>query len=262
MEVPATNSDLNSRKEPMLSQFFENSSPYRLFHGDCLEVMDTLPNASIDMILCDLPYGCANCSWDKAIPFPRMWEAYRRILKPGGVVALFGTLRFGLAMIQSNPKWFRYEWILKKSRVLGFLDANRRPLRNHEFLFIFSEKQGTYNPQKIPGKPYKNRKTETIVESHIYHAQRISGNDEIVSTRFPTDILEMKQIQHPVHPMQKPVELLEYLVRTYTDPGEIVLDNTMGSGSTGVAALQAGRKFVGIEQDKKFFEIARERMGS
>lgn len=158
MEVPATNSDLNSRKEPMLSQFFENSSPYRLFHGDCLEVMDALPDASIDMILCDLPYGCTNCAWDKALPFPALWDTYRRIIKPAGVIALFGTLRFGLAVIQSNPKWFRYEWILKKSRGLGFLNATSRPLRAHEFLFIFSERQGTYHPQKTEGTPYNNLK--------------------------------------------------------------------------------------------------------
>ena len=235
-------------------------SAVRLLNGDCLSLMASIPDGSISLILCDLPYGCTNCTWDRALPLPDLWAAYRRILKPGGTVALFGTFRFGLKLIESQPQWFRYHWILRKNRGLGFLDANRRPLRAHEFLFIFSERQGTYHPQKTPGTPYKSR-NKRAKPAEIYHTYRTLKKEETVTTRFPLDVIDFPQVPHPVHPTQKPVELLQKMILTYTNPGETVLDNTMDSGSTGVAALQTGRRFIGIESDAKYFEIAKARIG-
>lgn len=230
---------------------------YHIHQGDCMQAMQSLTDHSIDLILCDLPYGCTNCDWDKPLPWEPLWGEYKRLVKSTGVVALFGTLRFGLEMIASNRKWFRYEWVLAKSRCLGFFDCNRRPLRQHEFLFIFSPRQGTYNPQKTPGKPYRGGRTS---HNSIYHTPIVSTAPGVRTERYPKDIIHMPQVQHTQHPTQKPLELMEYLVKTYTNPDDLVLDTCMGSGSTGVACLRTGRRFIGMEMDADFFAVAERRL--
>lgn len=228
-----------------------------LYNGDCLEVMKDLPDNSIDMILCDLPYGTTNCKWDSIIPFNEMWEQYNRLIKSNGVIALFAAQPFTTKLIHSNFKDFRYCWYWKKSNVTGGQFAKVQPMRCVEDICIFYKKKPTYNPQGLIklDKPIinkGNRKTE------VYRWQ---GGDSIqLYTNYPKHLIEYKKDSPHLHPTQKPVALLEYLIRTYTNEGEVVLDNCMGSGSTGVACVNTGRKFIGIELDSNYFNIAKERI--
>lgn len=238
---------------------------YELYHGDCLEVMKNIPDNEVDLVLCDLPYGTTECKWDKFIDNKSMWEHYNRVLKESGNILLFASQPFTTKLIESNPKMFRYEIIWIKTRPTGFANANYRPMKKHENILIFTKaststagnNHATYNPQGLIECERKVKRT-----SRGYQGERQNSKDEYVSkfTNYPTSIVEFPSEGKTVHPTQKPVGLLEYLIKTYTNEGEVVLDNCMGSGSTGVACVNTGRSFIGIELDEKYFEIAKERI--
>lgn len=237
----------------------------KLYHGDCLEVMKNIPDKSVDMILCDLPYGTTECKWDRFVDNRLMWEHYNRILKESGNIILFASQPFTTKLIESNPKMFRYEIIWIKTRPTGFANANYRPMKKHENILVFTKaststagnNHATYNPQGLIECERKVKRT-----SRGYQGERQNSKDEYVSkfTNYPTSIVEFPSEGKTVHPTQKPVDLLKYLIKTYSNGGETVLDNCMGSGSTGVACVNTNRKFIGIELDETYFNIAKERI--
>lgn len=239
---------------------------YELWNGDCLELMKDIPDKFADMILCDLPYGVtAKNKWDTIIPFKALWEQYERIIKDNGAIVLFGQDKFTAECMLSNRKLHRYNLIWKKVLPSGFLNANRMPLREHEDIMVFYKKLPTYNPQKFKGNPCHTRGIVSKT-NEVQHKNDNYGDFKCVETegdmKFPTSVLEFSK-PHPsvsVHPTQKPVELLEWLIKTYTNEGEVIVDNCMGSGSTGVSALKTGRKFLGIELEQDYFDIAQSRM--
>ena len=242
-------------------------SKYELINGDCIEAMKQISDKSIDMILCDLPYGVtAKNNWDVVIEPKMLWEQYERVIKPNGAIVLFGQDKFTSRMIMSNEKMHRYNLVWRKVLPSGFLNANRMPLREHEDIMVFYKKQPTYNPQKTVGRPCHSKgkavgkNNDSQLKNHNY------GDFKVVQTegnmKFPTSILEFSK-PHPsvaLHPTEKPVLLLEYLIRTYTNQGEIILDNCMGSGSTGVACINTKRRFIGIELDTTYCDIAMKRI--
>lgn len=223
----------------------------RIFEGDCLEIMKQLPSNSIDMVLCDLPYGTTQNKWDSLIPLDLLWKEYKRIVKDNGAIVLTSQGIFTATLILSNPSMFRYKWIWEKSKSTNFLNAKKQPLRKHEDVCVFYKKQPVYNPQMLEGEPYdkgvrKNQLSGSYGDFHPVHVQS-DGK------RYPTDIIYFKTAESEgkvIHPTQKPVELGKYMVRTYTNPGAIILDNTSGSGSFVVAALAEGRNFVAIEKNE------------
>ena len=224
--------------------------------GDCLELMNDIPDGSIDMILCDLPYGTTKNKWDSVIPFEPLWEQYNRVIKDNGAIVLFSQMPFTVDLVASNYKDFRYEWIWEKLSASGHLNANRMPMKKHENILVFYKKLPTYNPQFTEGKPY--------VATYSTHSSNYGKQKDNITTindgkRYPVDIIKFNN-DRGLHPTQKPVELLEYLIKTYTNEGEIVLDNCMGSGSTGVACMNTGRRCIGFELDKQYFDIASERL--
>jgi len=225
--------------------------------GDCLEVMPLLPDKSIDMILCDLPYGTTACKWDTVIPFEPLWEQYERIIKDNGAIVLTASQPFATALAYSNMKWFRYEWIWEKTNATGFQLAKKMPMKKHENILVFYKSLPTYNPQGL--KPYgkKNRRGSVGNGGHLAH----ECNEYVQEyTNYPRSILKFPYDKTKLHPTQKPVALFEYLIKTYTNEGEIVLDNCIGSGTTAIAALNTGRFFIGIEKEEKYVEIARKRI--
>lgn len=233
-----------------------------LMEGDCLEKMKEIPDGSVDMILADLPYGTTACKWDIVIPFEPLWEQYWRILKKNGVIALFGSEPFSSYLRLSHIKYYKYDWIWEKPQGTGFLNAKKRPLVSVENICIFYKFFGHYYPQFDEGKPYRFSHKRDPLSNQTYREfidmERISEG-----TRYPKTILRFnnkKAKEQGLHSCQKPTDLLEYLIRTYTKEGDIVLDNVMGSGSTGVACVNTGRKFIGIEKDEKYFKIAKERI--
>lgn len=229
-----------------------------LIKGDCLAEMRKIPDKSIDLVLCDLPYGTTRNKWDCPIPFLELWMAYKRIIKDNGVIVLFGSQPFTSHLVQSNEGWFRYELIWDKQRGCDFLNANRKPLKSHENILIFSKKQPKYNKQYWYSKPYK--KTMNKVQSDCYGKYHEAAAQSVDGRRNPLSILSYARDSKRVHPTQKPVALLEYLIKTYSDNGDVVLDNCMGCGSTGVACRNTGRSFIGIEIDEQYFEIAKSRI--
>lgn len=228
-----------------------------LRHGDCLEIMKDIPDKSIDMILCDLPYGTTRNKWDSVIPLDKLWEQYNRIIKEGGAIVLFSQMPFTAELTHSNLKYFRYEWIWEKDNGTGFLNAKKMPLKIHENILVFYKKTPTYNPQMRKGfKPYKCKQGR---HSSNYGAYEQGYITESNGERYPIDIIKFKK-DSGLHPTQKPVALLEYLIKTYTNENDVILDNCMGSGSCGVAAINTGRSFIGIELDEKYFETAKNRI--
>ena len=229
----------------------------QLYKGDCLEIMKDIPDKSIDMILCDLPYGTTQNKWDSVIPFDDLWREYKRIIKDNGVIVLTSQGIFTAKLILSNEKWFKYKWVWEKSKATNFLNAKKQPLRKHEDICVFYNKQPKYNPQMTEGEPYdkgirKNQLTGSYGEFNPVHVKS-------EGKRYPTDVVYFKTAESEgkvYHSTQKPVALLEYLIKTYTNDGETVLDNCMGSGSTGVACINTNRRFIGIEKDDKYFDIA------
>ena len=234
----------------------------KLLHGDCLELLPTVQDNSIDLILADLPYGVTVNQWDKVIPMKPLFKQYERIIKDHGAVLLFGRGKFGASLIMNAPKKlpYRYDWVWQKTMPVGFLDSHHMPLRAHENIYVFYKHLPTYNPQMRQGfKPYKSHINSGSVNYNVKFKKYkpTDSNGE----RFPTDVITFKNTNHnSVHPTQKPVPLLEYLIKTYTNEGMTVLDNTMGSGSTGVAAKHLNRNFIGMELDKEYFEIAKQRI--
>lgn len=229
----------------------------KLMHGDCLELMKEIPNQSVDMILCDLPYGTTQNKWDSVLPLDKLWAEYRRVCK--GAIVLTAQAPFDKVLGVSNLPMLKYEWIWRKEAGTGFLNAKKAPLKNHENVLVFYDKPPTYNPQMLTGfKPYRQKKGGGTSN---YGADSV---DVVVTEsngeRYPLTVLDFPRDKGKFHPTQKPVALMEYLVLTYTDEGDTVLDNTMGSGTTGVACMNTGRKFIGMEQDAKYFEIAQKRI--
>ena len=231
----------------------------KLYQGDCLEIMPTLQAGSVDLVLCDLPYGTTQNKWDVVIPFEPLWAVYSRACK--GAIVLTAAQPFTSALVMSNVANFRYAWVWDKANASGFLNAKRQPLRQTEDVCVFYRAQPTYNPvMETRGKPRikggynKPGGSENYGEFH--NTQKLSNE------YYPTNLLHVSNAQRKgrTHPTQKPVALMEYLIRTYTNPGDTVLDNCMGSGTTGVACVQTGRKFIGIEKDEKYFEIAKQRI--
>jgi len=248
-------SEYVSRYDPSIH--IESNS---LINGDMLEVMNGIPDNSIDMILTDLPYGItASCSWDNIIPFDKMWKQYNRVIKDNGAIVLFGNEPFSTRLRMSNLENYKYDWKWKKNRGLGFLNVKKMPLRDTEDIMVFYTSPPTYNPQMRHGKPYKStngplKQKETIYRSYNKVTTINSGE------RYPVTTLEFSQTIQTDHPTHKPVALLEYLIKTYTNEDEVVLDSTMGSGSTCVAAKNTNRKYIGIELYPDYFEIAKKRI--
>lgn len=249
-------------------------STVELMLGDCLERMKEIPDGSVDMILCDLPYGTTHCKWDTIIPFDPLWEQYWRVCKPNAAVVLFAAQPFTSFLILSELRKYRYNWIWNKRKGANFLFANKQPLKKTEDICVFYRAQPVYNPQKIknPNGPERRASRKTRGRTALEHIAPPAiiqpGASWEPDKLLPDTILNFEPCTHgsefievskdarPVHPTQKPVALLEYLIRTYTNDGELVLDNTMGSGSTGVAALNTGRRFIGIEKDETYFNVA------
>ena len=236
---------------------------FELWHGDCLELMKNIRDGSVDLVLTDPPYGTTACKWDSVIPFEPMWEQLNRIIKPNGAILLFGSEPFSSALRMSNIKDFKYDWYWQKTTPTGFLNAKKQPLRNIETISVFYSKQSTYNPQKTYGHKRKvslAKHKQNCKKAEEYNDYGLASYDS--TERYPTQILQFKtdRQKSALHPTQKPVELLEYLIRTYTNEGETVLDFTAGSGSTGVACVNANRRFIGIELDGGYFNIAKKRI--
>lgn len=236
---------------------------YEIYKGDCLEVMKSIPDKSVDMILCDLPYSQTKNQWDTIIPFDRLWEQYNRIIKDNGAIVLFANGMFTADLMKSNQKNWKYNLVWNKVLISGFLNANRMPLRQHEDICVFYKKSPTYNPQKAKGKPCHSKGKPKENENNNYGSFNFVDNSkELGDMKHPTSIITVSK-PHPskmVHPTQKPVPLLEWLIKTYTNECETVLDNCMGSGSTGVACILTDRKFIGIELDEKYYEISKSRL--
>ncbi len=229
-----------------------------LLHGDCLELMKDIPDKSVDMILCDLPYGTTNCKWDSIIPFEPLWEQYNRIIKDNGAIVLTATQPFTSALIMSNPKMFKYCWTWDKTTAKGHLVAKYRPMQQTEDIAVFGKNKVNYYPIMIDRPKNKIQKTYEASRTEIMGG--ISKKKvKVYDKWYPKTLLKFKT-ERGLHPTQKPVALLEYLIKTYTNEGETVLDNCMGSGSTGVACVNTNRNFIGIEIDDKYFEIAKQRI--
>ena len=233
-----------------------------LRQGDCLELMKDIPDKSIDMILCDLPYGTTACKWDSIIPFDKLWEQYKRIVKDNGAIVLFGAQPFTSTLVNSNIKGYKHHWIWEKNRGTGFQVAKYRPMMATEDIIAFTKKGERINYYPIMVERDKPRLgTGPYSHSEINPLANFDSNFKKVYThRYPTNIIKIDRVEKPMHPTQKPVNLLEYLIKTYTKEGETVLDNCMGSGSTGVACINTNRNFIGIELDENYFNIAKERI--
>lgn len=230
----------------------------KIYNEDCLEGMKRIPDKSVDMILCDLPYGTTRNKWDSIIPLNLLWEQYERIIKDNGAIVLTAQTPFDKVLGESKLKLLKYEWIWKKESGTGFLNAKKMPLKNHENVLVFYKKLPTYNPQMGVGKPYVTRKGSN---GSNY------GNDvvdEVITVnngeRYPLTVLEFPRDKEKHHPTQKPIALFEYLIKTYTNEGETVLDNCMGSGTTAIACLNTNRNFIGFEMDKNYWKLSNDRI--
>lgn len=234
----------------------------KLYQGDCLEVMKNIPDKSVDLILTDPPYGTTACKWDSIISFEPMWEQLNRIIKPNGAIVLFGSEPFSSALRVSNIKNYKYDWVWEKSKATGFLNAKKQPLRAYENISIFYSSQPTYRPQMTQGVAY-NKGIRKLQTSNDVYGKFNQVEVKSEGKRYPRNVIYFKTAESEgktFHKTQKPVALLEYLIKTYTLENETVLDFTMGSGSTGVACLNTNRNFIGIELDRNYFTIAENRI--
>lgn len=239
-----------------------------LYNGDCLEVMKSIPDNSIDMILCDLPYGTTACKWDSVIPFELLWEQYNRVIKQGVAIVLTASQPFTSTLIASNIKNFKYCWVWEKSKASNFLLARKQPLKAHEDIVVFSNGTPNYYPQKTAGKPFTSKGRAGKLGSNTAVFNNVPNplyRNDNVGDRFPRSVqyfVTAESEGKALHPTQKPVALMKYLINTYTKEGETVLDNCMGSGTTGVACKVLDRNFIGIEQDEHYFSVAKERIAN
>jgi site-specific DNA-methyltransferase (adenine-specific) len=264
---------------------------FQLYLGNCLVEMKNIAEDSIDLILCDLPYGTTDRSgvdkkgnnrilgWDTVIPLDELWQQYRRVLKPTGTVVLTADQPFTSQLVISNLGWFKYEWIWKKKKTTGFLHANARPMKETEDILIFSplgasgcskkaNKNMTYNPQGLIEKNIKKKNSVNRLGKFLHQPEHMGKNNKLLHeteyeqkyTNYPSEIIEFGLDKGSVHPTQKPVALMEYLIKTYSNEGETILDNCMGSGTTGVACIITNRKFIGIEMDENYYKIAEDRI--
>lgn len=232
---------------------------YKLLQGDCMELMSKIPDKSIDMILCDLPYGVTACDWDNKLNFEKLWEQYNRIVKENAPIILFASMPFTVDVINSNRKNFKYCWYWVKNQGTNFFHAKRMPIRKVEEICVFNSK--IYYPQITDGHVPTNS-AKGFSDGNVYYGDNKRNYEGGSTKRYPTNILDFKCVDnyHRLHPNEKPVELLEYLIKTYTNESDLVLDNCMGSGSTGVACLNVNRDFIGIELDDNYFETAKSRI--
>ena len=263
-----------------------------LYQGDCLEKMNNISDHSVDLILCDLPYGTTDrkgikdkgdnrlLSWDTVIPLDKLWEQYRRVLKVMGTIVLTADQPFTSQLILSNLDWFKYEWIWKKKKTTGFLLANYRPMKQTEDIVVFSpagaaaaSRHGgnmTYNPQGLIEKRVKKKNSAKRLGNFLHNPEHMGKGNKLLHeteyeqkyTNYPSEIIEFGLDKDSIHPTQKPVALMDYLIKTYSNENEVVLDNCMGSGTTGVSAVKCNRKFIGIEKDKHYFDLASDRIMS
>lgn len=246
-----------------------NLGPYEsnsIIHGDCLEIMPQLPDGCFDAIICDLPYQQTSCHWDAMIPFESLWLQYKRLIKKAGAVVLFGSQPFTSALVMSNPKWFRYEWVWEKDVHSNFANARHCPLKYHENIIVFSGDSHLYNPQmrqteKLSRPSGRGEKNRPGLSNKL---KRVETRDTLM--KYPKSVLYFNKPKHNdgingnLHPTQKPVALLSYLVRTYTNPGDLILDCCAGSGTLAIAAIETGRNWFCIEKDAGYFEIAKARI--
>ncbi|WEG18657.1 site-specific DNA-methyltransferase [Alkalihalophilus pseudofirmus] len=230
----------------------------KIYNMDCLEGMAMLPNKSVDMILCDLPYGVTNQNkWDQIIPFDKLWEQYNRLIKDNGAIVLTAVKPFSSMLIMSNPKMYRYDIVWSKNKSTGFLNAKKMPLRAHEEILVFYKKLPTYNPQKTTGHKPANSYTKHTSDGTNYGKTKhgISGGGQ--TDRYPTSVWDIKVMNnddpHKFHPTQKPIELFEKLIKTYSNEGELILDNCMGAGTTAAACIKTNRKYIGFEIEKEYY---------
>ena len=254
----------NNNIQPIASQSkdiqftteYMNDEKMCLINGDCLEVMKSIESNSVNLILCDLPYGVTKNKWDVIIPFDKLWEQYNRIIKDNGAIILFGSQPFTTMLISSNMKDFRYCLVWEKNKFSDFLNAKRKPMKTNEDICIFYKKQPTYNIQYWYSTPYERWNTQKAVNKQTNygsHKENVAKSD---GKRLPTTVLKFNRVERPAHPTQKPVELLEWLIKSYTNEGDIVLDNCMGVGSTGIASKKNNRNFIGIELDETYYNKA------
>lgn len=232
-----------------------------LLKGDCLELMKKIPDESIDLILCDLPYGTTYAKFDKIIPFEPLWEEYRRISKDGTPIVLTANQPFSSALVMSNPNEFRCEWIWNKTNASNFANAKKQPLKQHETILVFSKKASRYYPQMVEGKSNhgQGKSTSGFRETMLITKR---GADDFSGMKYPKTILDFPKhsSQSKLHPTQKPVELMEYLIKSYSMENDIVLDNCIGSGTTAIASINTNRQWIGMEQDQKYYDIASRRI--
>ncbi|MNQ43870.1 DNA adenine methyltransferase YhdJ [compost metagenome] len=232
-----------------------------LMKGDCLEMMKLIPEGSVDMVLCDLPYGTTACKWDAVIPFADLWVEYKRVVKPGAAIVLTASQPFTSALVMSNTPWFKYQWVWAKKRPSNPMLAKVQCLKVHEDVLVFCDRKAPYFPQGVVETDGKPRGGVKPSKTELGFGKGVKADYKQTHTGYPKSIIEFgTDNTKNVHPTQKPVALMEYLIRTYTSEGDTVLDNTMGSGTTGVAAVNTGRKFIGIERDDKYFAIAQKRI--
>lgn len=238
----------------------------QIINGDCLEVMKEIESKSIDMILCDLPYGTTACKWDVVIPFELLWEQYKRIIKDNGAIVLTASQPFTTDLINSNRKWFKYEWIWDKKRVTGHINCNRNPLKLHENILIFYDNLPKYNPQRTRKNTIGLMSESVVSNIRVYNVMRAkSYNDN--ENGFPKSIIShipvmnnLTKDKSGLHPTQKPIALFEYLIRTYTNENETVLDNCSGSGTTAMACIRTDRNYICIEKDKDYYDASVKRI--
>ena len=252
-------------------------APNTIINADCLEAMKYIADKSIDCIICDLPYGITDCKWDTVIPFEPLWEQYKRIIKPHGAIALFGSQPFTSALVMSNPKWFKYEWIWEKPQGTGSFNANKRPLCSHENILVFAAERNSYYPQKTKAEKLMGdtlpAKTN-LKHTSIYGSSNEYKNKQLwkeTGFRHPKTVLKFIKPKQCVfglytpdaefkHPSKKPLLLIEYLIKTYTLKDELILDNTAGSGTLAIAAINTDRNYICIEKDEHYFEVMRNRI--
>lgn len=232
-----------------------------LYHGDCLTILPTLSDNSVDMLLVDLPYGTTACKWDSIIPLDKLWEQYNRICKENAAMVFTAAQPFTTVLASSNLDNFKYEWIWEKPQGTNPMNAKIMPLKSHENILVFCRKKPTYNPQMWYSTPYTGFVSDSAKIGEVYGKQQSKHRDNPEGSRYPKTVLRHKQ-EKGLHPTQKPVGLMEYLIKTYTNEGDTVLDNTMGSGTTGVACNNTNRKFIGIERDREYYNIALDRLSS